>query len=180
MQQIKTSPMLIRAILCSPLSTSRSCHSVSSWYLIWPFLLGGQPIYFNLGSRLPIFPYFTLHSFHRHRRYCCHYCHCRDHRLIFPTTRSYLSRPALTSAFTPLSNIMVNFAFLGGPPDAIAVLNADPILFVDLLVVIVGLIILTFLAWFIHYRTSKNNGTYTPWFKQLKKAEEGKGGRGRK
>ena len=79
---------------------------------------------------------------------------------------------------------MVDFSFLGGPPNAIAVLNADPIIFVDLLVVIVGLILLSVLAWFIHYKTSKNNGTYDPWFKNLGKAEKGKagagGGRGRK
>lgn len=71
---------------------------------------------------------------------------------------------------------MVDFSWLGGPPAAIAVLNANPMLFVDLILVIVGLILLTFLAWFIHYRTSKNNGTYSPWWKNLGKKEEKKGG----
>ena len=72
---------------------------------------------------------------------------------------------------------MVDFSFLGGPPAAIAVLNANPILFVDLLVVIVGLIVMLVLIWFIHYRTSKNNGTYEPFYKTWMKE---KGAKGRK
>ncbi|KAF2271119.1 hypothetical protein CC78DRAFT_573496 [Lojkania enalia] len=67
---------------------------------------------------------------------------------------------------------MVDFRWLGGPPAATATLNAQPILFVDLLVSLVGCILLILICWFIHYRTGKNNGTYSPWWKNLKKAEE--------
>ncbi|KAF2267729.1 hypothetical protein CC78DRAFT_613833 [Lojkania enalia] len=70
---------------------------------------------------------------------------------------------------------MANFSWLGGPPRAIATLNAHPILFVSLLLVIFSCIGLGVLAWVIHWRTSVNNGTYSPWWKNLKKAEAGKG-----
>ncbi|CAD6456082.1 7d8fc7cb-3d92-40d9-aa60-58f970f47c47-CDS [Sclerotinia trifoliorum] len=47
------------------------------------------------------------------------------------------------------------FKWLGFTPKATAVLQADPFLFVQLILVLVGLSVLVGIAWWIHYETNK-------------------------
>ncbi|KAH8842110.1 hypothetical protein MCOR07_009821 [Pyricularia oryzae] len=67
------------------------------------------------------------------------------------------SRPAdgLTGSATPAPGQFDWFRSIGATPEAVAVLNDQPILFTILLVVLVAIILQITLIWYIHYATMK-------------------------
>ena len=74
----------------------------------------------------------------------------------------------------------IDFSFLGFTENATAVLNADNAIFFDLLAVIISLIVMLVIVWYIHYKTSKMNGTYKPFWTEppfVKAEPKGRGGR---
>lgn len=64
----------------------------------------------------------------------------------------------------------MGFEWLGLTPAATAALNADPALFVDLILVIVGLAAMGVIIWYINYETGKQ-------YRKPKVKKDAKGGK---
>ncbi|KAK4202596.1 hypothetical protein QBC40DRAFT_251996 [Triangularia verruculosa] len=71
------------------------------------------------------------------------------------------------------------FSSIGATPEAVAVLNDQPILFTILLVVLVAITLEILLIWYIHYATMKPEQKKAKEDKKKKK-QEGKGGGAKK